>query len=205
MVELGREIDTEPSYSFDAELNDELIGEALSSPPEKSLSLFLEESLLPSQSLFVGHARTGRPVHELSSPSSSNSKKQVATQKMSSKNYGADQQRLQISDLHFDKFSAQATLTCRKIRFKIEVCICSQFPTEAMQWIKEVELVDSVDELRSSSSTCGISMPNFEVLDGRIASALNRVIHNSYFKRGISLGEQKTKRTVSFEADRLPT
>ena len=36
-----------------------------------------------------------------------------------------------------------------------------------MQWIKEVELVDSVDELRSSSSTRGISMPNFEVLDAR--------------------------------------
>ena len=43
------------------------------------------------------------------------------------------------------------------------------FFTEAMQWIKEVELVDSVDELRSSSSTRGISMPNFEVLDARIA------------------------------------
>ena len=38
-------------------------------------------------------------------------------------------------------------------------CTCSQFPTEAMQWIKEVELVDSVGELRSSSSTHGISMP----------------------------------------------
>ena len=25
------------------------------------------------------------------------------------------------------------------------VCTCSQFHTEAMQWIKEVELVDSVD------------------------------------------------------------
>ena len=36
-----------------------------------------------------------------------------------------------------------------------------------MQWIKEVELVDSVDELRSSSSTRGILMPNFEVLDAR--------------------------------------
>ena len=52
-----------------------------------------------------------------------------------------------------------------------------------MQWIKEVELVDSVDELRSSSSTRGISMPNFEVLDARIASALNKIIHNSHFKR----------------------
>ena len=52
-----------------------------------------------------------------------------------------------------------------------------------MQWIKEVELVDSVDDLRFSSSTRGISMPNFEVLDARIASALNKIIHNSHFQK----------------------
>ena len=67
-----------------------------------------------------------------------------------------------------------------------------------MQWIKEVELVDSVDELRSSSSTRGISMPNFEVLDASIASALNRIIHNSYFKRRISLEEQKAQKQDRF-------
>ena len=60
-----------------------------------------------------------------------------------------------------------------------------------MQWLKEVELVDSVDEMRSSSTSRGISMPNFEVLDARIASALNKIIHNSHFKRKISLEEQK--------------
>ena len=116
----------------------------------------------------------------------------------SSKNYGADQQRLQISDLHFDKFPTPATFACWKIRFKTEVCTCSQFPTEAMQWIKEVELVDSVDELRSSSSTRGISMPNFEVHDARIASALNKIIHNSPFKRRISLEEQKAQKEDRF-------
>ena len=42
-----------------------------------------------------------------------------------SKNYGADQQRLQISDLHFDKFPTPATFACWKIRFKTEVCTCS--------------------------------------------------------------------------------
>ena len=63
----------------------------------------------------------------------------------SSKNYWADQQRLQITDLHFDKFPTPATFACWKIRFKTEVCTCSQFPTEAMHWIKEVEMVDSVD------------------------------------------------------------
>ena len=52
-----------------------------------------------------------------------------------------------------------------------------------MQWIKEVELVDSVDELRSSSSIRGVSMPNFEALDARITSALNKIIQNTHFKR----------------------
>ena len=116
----------------------------------------------------------------------------------SSNNYGADQQRLQISDPHFDKFPTPATFACWKIRFKTEVCICSQFPTEAMQWIKEVEMVDSVDDLKSSSSTRGIPMPNFEVLDARIASALNKIIHNSHFKRRISLEEQKAQKQDRF-------
>ena len=61
-----------------------------------------------------------------------------------SKNHWADQQRLQISDLHVDKFPTPATFACWKIRFKTEVCTCSQFPTEAMHWIKEVKMVDSV-------------------------------------------------------------
>ena len=34
-------------------------------------------------------------------------------------------------------------------------------------------------------------MPNFEVFDARIASELNKIIHNSQFKRKISLDEQK--------------
>ena len=39
-----------------------------------------------------------------------------------SKNYEADQQRLQISDLHYEKFPTPATFACWKIRFKTEVC-----------------------------------------------------------------------------------
>ena len=56
----------------------------------------------------------------------------------SSKNCRADQQRLQISNLHFDKYPTPATFAFWKIRFKTEVCTCSQFPTEAVHWIKEV-------------------------------------------------------------------
>ena len=38
------------------------------------------------------------------------------------KNHGTDPQRLQISDLHFDKFPTPATFASWKIRFKTEVC-----------------------------------------------------------------------------------
>ena len=85
-----------------------------------------------------------------------------------SNNYAADQQRLQISDLHFDKFPTPATFACWKIRFKTEVCTCSQFPTEAMPWIKEVEMVESVDDLKSSCSITGIQTPDFEVPDAKL-------------------------------------
>ena len=43
-------------------------------------------------------------------------------------------------------------------------------------------------------------MPNFEVPDARIASALNRIIHNSHFKRRI-----KSAGTKGPEAGPLPS
>ena len=60
-----------------------------------------------------------------------------------------------------------------------------------MLWIKEVELVESVDDLESSRSIRGIQMPNFEVLDARLVSALNRIIQNTRFKKKVSLEEMK--------------
>ena len=68
-----------------------------------------------------------------------------------------------------------------------------------------VEMVDSVD-VKFSSSIRSIPMLDFEGLDARIASALNKVIHNSHFKKENQSGGTKRprKRTVSFEVDRLP-
>ena len=50
----------------------------------------------------------------------------------------------------------------------------------------------------SSSSFRGIQLPNFEVLDARIASALDKIIQNSHFKRRISLEEQKAQKQDRF-------
>ena len=41
-------------------------------------------------------------------------------------------------------------------------------------------------------------MPKFEVLDAKIVSALNKIIHNSHFKRKISLEEHKSKNQDRF-------
>ena len=61
------------------------------------------------------------------------------------------QQRQQISELHFDKFlNPQSFFLVWNIRFKNQVTTCSDFPSDAMLWIKEVEMVDSLDELKSS-------------------------------------------------------
>ena len=67
-----------------------------------------------------------------------------------------------------------------------------------MRRFKEVEMVDSVDDEKSSSSVRGIRKPNVEVLYARIASALNRIIHNSHFKGRVSLEEQKAPKEGRF-------
>ena len=67
-----------------------------------------------------------------------------------------------------------------------------------MLWIKEVDIVESVDNLKFSRSIKGTHGPNFEVLDARIASALNKIIHNSHFNRRISLEEQKAQKQDRF-------
>ena len=131
-----------------------------------------------------------------SGPSAKNSV--IPSEGDSLKKYGTDQQRLQISDLHFDKFSTPATFAGWKIRFKTEVCTCSEIPLEGFHWIKEVEMVDSVDELRPSSSVREIQIPNFGVLDVRIALALNRIIHSTRFKRRVSLEEEKAQKEYRF-------
>ena len=108
-----------------------------------------------------------------------------------SKDYGADQQRLQISELHFDKFPTPTTFACWKIRFKTEISTRSQFPTEGMLWIKEVEMVDSVDDLKSSRSI-----------------QRNKQNHPEYplQEKGQSGGNESSQRRPfpSWKTDRLP-
>ena len=44
--------------------------------------------------------------------------------------------------------------------------------------------------------------PNFEMLDAKIASVLNKIIQNSQFKKKVSLEEQKARKEDQFQRGR---
>ena len=59
-------------------------------------------------------------------------------------------------------------------------------------------MVDSMDELKSSRSVAGKNFPNLGMLDAKVASALNKIIQNSHFKKKVSLEEQKARKEDRF-------
>ena len=74
-----------------------------------------------------------------------------------------------------------------------------------MFWIIELEIVDSLEELKSLRSV-EKNFPKFDMLDAKIASALNKIIQNSQFNKKVSLEEQKAQKEDWFstrKTDRL--
>ena len=64
-----------------------------------------------------------------------------------------------------------------------------------------MEMVESVDDLKSSRSFKITEFSNFEMLDGKVASALNKIIQNSDFKK-VSLEEQTAQKECRFRRGR---
>ena len=62
----------------------------------------------------------------------------------------------------------------------------------------QVEMVDSSDEIKASRSVHAKDFPNFEMLDAKIASALNKIIQDSQFKKKVNLKEQKVQKEDRF-------
>ena len=61
-----------------------------------------------------------------------------------------------------------------------------------------MEMVDSLAKLKSSRSVFGKDCPNFEMLDPKIASALNEIIQNSLVMKKVGLEEQKAQKEDPF-------
>ena len=121
----------------------------------------------------------------------------------SSKNYGADQQRLQISDLHFDKFLTPATFACWKIRFKTEVCTC--YGSNAMDQRSGVGWFSGWNEIFVIYSWYF----NAEFLKYLVRGLLQHWTKSSIIpttkEESVWRNKRPRKRTVSFVAGRLLT
>ena len=63
------------------------------------------------------------------------------------------------------------------------MCARSGHPKEALPWIEEVKLANSVDDLKTLRSFTESKFPNYETLDARIATALKKILQNSNFKK----------------------
>ena len=72
----------------------------------------------------------------------------------------------------------------------------SSSPSEAVLRIKQMQMVDLVDDFESSRSIqCCTHLPNFEMLVAWIESALKRTIPNSYFEnKGETGGTESSER-----------
>ena len=99
--------------------------------------------------------------------------------------------RNQVSEMHFDKLPDPSTLQCWTTILKTEVCSWSSFPTDAMLWIKEVEVVESVDDHVTSQSIGRHKFPNFEMRDAKIVSALKEDHHESLLQEESQSGAAK--------------
>ena len=65
-----------------------------------------------------------------------------------------------------------------------------------MQWIKEVQVAKSIDELLTSRSVVGrTDFPDYDLLDAMIASALQKLLDKHvHFRRSVSVEEQHARK-----------
>ena len=104
-------------------------------------------------------------------------------------NYVVGQQRQQMSELQFDKFPNPQSFLVWKFDSK---------PQSPPVLIFHRMLCCGSAESKSSRSVYGKDFPNFEMLDAKIASALNKIIQNSQFKKKVILEEQEAQKEDRF-------
>ena len=79
------------------------------------------------------------------------------------------------------------------------VRVSTPFSQLTMSWINEVEMARSIDDCRTSQSIEGRrDVPDFDMIHARIASALRKMIFNTFFKRRVSVEEQRAQKRNRF-------
>ena len=110
-----------------------------------------------------------------------------------------DYTRYSILEVHLGKFPDSMEFQSWKVNLKTEVCASSQFPHISMHWITEVEMAKSIDDLMTTRSITGrTDIPDHDLLDAKIASALKKLITNVHFRRRACTEELRAKNETRF-------
>ena len=121
-------------------------------------------------------------------------------------NYMIEQSRNRVSDMYFDKYSNPSTFQHWKKVSRPRYVPVQNVLTDAMLRIKEVEMIDSGDDLKTSRSIGGHRFHNFEILDAKITSVLKKIITNSTSRRESIWRSERHKYKFAFSVeDRLRT
>ena len=104
-----------------------------------------------------------------------------------------DYPRCPISEMHLGKLPDPMKIQSWKVDFKTEVCAKTADPNFTMQWIKEVEIAKSIDELMISRSIVGRSdFPDYDMIDAMIASASKKLLDKHVLlRRKVKVEEQR--------------
>ena len=118
------------------------------------------------------------------------------TDRTYSQNCMMEPRRYAISELHFGKFPDPDDVQCWRVNFKAEERVSTPFPQLTTSWIAEVEMARSIDDLTTSQSIEGRrDFPDFVMRDPRIASALRKIIFNTFLKGESVLKSSEFKNT----------
>ena len=117
-------------------------------------------------------------------------------------NCSVEQPRNQVSDMRFDRFPHLSTLQCSKTSFKTEVCTCCRYPSEAMLWIQEVEMVESVDDLLRRRQVESVDSRILRRLMRRLRPPWKRSSWTPTSRKEISLEDRKAQMEDRFLSGR---
>ena len=100
----------------------------------------------------------------------------------------------------FETFPTPLTFSYWQIHFRTEICSSSCHPS-AMSWMRDIELAQTLDNLKTSQSTAGNQFSNFEMLDAKVATASKRILTNMNLKKKSSWKSRKPRKLDDFFED----
>ena len=108
------------------------------------------------------------------------------------------------SEMHLGKFSVHTEFQSLIANFRTEVCSKAKDPTRALQWIKEIVAVKSLDDLITLKSTTDKDFCDYEEVDLMMTSSLKRCYDKqTHFRKKISVERALRRKTDFPEGDKL--